>query len=93
MSDEAELIAKAELGEEGRKFLDGDLGRYLIGAAQQDRQLALEKLAEVAPGDVNKIMELQVEARCGLRFEAWLTNLIADGENALNVWRQQKAES
>ena len=90
---EQELIAKAELGEEGRKFLQSDLGRYMLGLAQQDRQAALEDLSMAVPTDTGKIMSLQVKARMGGEFEAWLMGLIADGENALSVWKQNKEQS
>jgi hypothetical protein len=89
LTSEAELIAQAEIGEEGRKFLESDLGKTLLGLADQERQLALEDLAKVTPTDSVKIAELQLQAKFGEKFREWLFDLISDGDNAISVFKQQ----
>jgi hypothetical protein len=86
------LIAEAELGEEARKFLEGDLGRCLIGMAQQDAKEAQEKLVEVDPDDKAKIRELQNRALFGIRFQDYLAELVSRGNNAMDVFKQQISE-
>ena len=85
-----ELIARAEIGDEGRRFLESDLGKTMLGLALQEVQTAQEALEKVSPSDIKKIMDLQQQARMGRKFEEWLTYLIADGEEAMNVWKQQQ---
>jgi hypothetical protein len=88
MSDEDELIAEAEIGDEAKKFVESPLGKTLIGMAQQEVALAQEALEEVDPSDTEKIRALQNKAKVARNFESWLSELISKGENALNVWRQ-----
>lgn len=92
MKDLEQLIAQAELGEEAKKFLDGDLGKKLIDLADDERRVALEDLANVNPKDEAKIIELQLNARFGEKFGAWLVSLVREGENAITVYRQQRGD-
>jgi hypothetical protein len=87
-----ELIAQAEIGEEGRKFVESDLGRTLLGLAEQERLSALEDLSTVSPKDELRIIELQLKAKFGDKFREWLFDLIADGDNAISVFKQQSEE-
>ena len=90
MSDNLDhLIAAAELGEESRKFLESDLGRCILGMAQQEVQAALEALEVTPANETEKIRELQFQARFGRRFEHWLHELLDEGESAMNVFKQQ----
>ena len=85
-----ELIAEAELGEEARNFLNSDLGKCLIGMAQQEVMAAQQALLGANPEDRQKITELQNKARLGLFFEQWLVELISKGEEALNVYKHER---
>ena len=88
-----ELIAEAEIGEEARKFLESDLGKTLLGMAQQEILVAQEELETVDPANTEKIRHLQNQAKIARNFESWLTELITKGENAIVLWRQNNAES
>ena len=88
MSDE--LIAQAELGEEARKFLESDLGKVLLGLAQQQVDAALDDLGKVSPTDVEKIRDLQSQVKVGRWFGQWLKELLSDGENAIQTYQQQR---
>jgi hypothetical protein len=84
-----ELIAEAEIGDESRKFLESDLGKTLIGMAEQEILLAQEALETIDPTKTEEIRSLQNQAKIARNFQQWLTELVDKGNNALNVWRQQ----
>lgn len=94
MSQENELIAQALIGDEARKFLESDLGKCLIGMANQEAEKALEALATVNPTDVKAIERLQNRVWLGRQFEEFVKELITEGDNALATWKQgQQDES
>ena len=86
-------LATAELGESAEKFLDTDVGRYMLQIAQQDRLLAMEALEMVDPADTKKIMELQMVARFGRMFEENLQKLMDAGKAAVANWEQRQRQS
>ena len=90
MSATDELIASAELGEEAKKFLEGDLGRVLVGLAQQEIDLAHEALETADPVDTEAIRGLQNKIKVGRWFTEWLNQLVAEGEQAIHVYKQQQ---
>ena len=92
MSETDELIAAAELGEEAKKFLESDLGRMLIGLADQEAALALEALAITSPSETAKITELQNQVKVSRWVTQWLTELVSDGEQSIQVFKQQRDE-
>lgn len=87
-----ELIATAELGEEARRFLESDLGKCLIGMAQQEVAAAQLELETVKPKNRNRIRELQNHARVGRWFEQWLMELLDKGNAALEVFKHEQKE-
>ncbi len=93
MTDDDELIAEAEIGDEARKFVESDLGKTLLGMAQQEVAKAQEELETVDPSDTKKVVALQNQAKNGRNFETWLTELISKGEQALILWRQKQEET
>lgn len=91
MSQLEQLIAEAEIGEEARKFVESDLGKTLLGMAQQDAREAEEKLGEVDPTDTKAIISLQNKIKLCRLFEQWLAELISRGNDAINVYAQQRS--
>ena len=87
-----ELIAEALLGEEAEKFLVSDLGRCLIGMAQQDVKEAEQGLKLVDPEDKKTIVALQNKAWLGGNFESYIHELISKGRIATALYAQQKQE-
>lgn len=85
-----ELLAEAEIGEEARKFVESDLGKTIIGMAQQDAREAETLLGEVDPTDTKAIMSLQNKIKLCRLFEQWLAELISRGNDAINVYVQQR---
>jgi len=88
-----ELIAEAEIGDEARKFVESDLGKTLLGMAQQEVARAQEELETVDPSDTKKLIALQNQAKNGRNFEQWLNELISKGEQALILWKQERDET
>lgn len=85
-----ELIAQAELGDEAKKFLESDLGKVMLGLAEQEAELAREELETVNPNDVAAVTKLQNQAKVARWFSRWLKELLADGEAALSAFKQQQ---
>lgn len=84
-----ELVAEAEIGDEARKFLESDLGKTLLGMAEQEIRAAQEALEVIDPTKTEEIRALQNQAKVARNFEVWLNELVEKGKNAMTVWRQQ----
>ena len=82
-----ELIAAAELGEEARMFIESDLGKVMLGLADQQVLAALDAMEDVDPTDTEAIRKLQNKAKMGRQFRAWLYELLDDGQNAMEVFK------
>lgn len=86
------MIAEAFIGEEARKFIESDLGKVVLGIAEQQVLDAVSALEDVDPSDVKQIMVLQNKAKAGRQFKGWLIELINAGENALEVYKNESKE-
>jgi hypothetical protein len=76
------LIAELDLGEQAEEFISSDIGRYMVGAAQQDGQDAHEKLSKTLPFRWRRIQALQNEIRISDMFLLYLRDLIIRGRAA-----------
>ncbi len=83
------MIAEAELGEQARAFIESDLGRYMLGLADQEVVFAQEALEKVDPTDSDEIRRIQNQAWLGRRFKEWLFDIMDKGESALLAWKQE----
>lgn len=86
------LTAQAEIGEEAKRFLASDLGRIVIGLAEQELDAALDDMEKCDMSDTAKMMDIQLRIRLARRFPHWLNELLADGEEALAAWASQRKE-
>ena len=84
-----QLIASAQLGEEAKKFLDSELGKVLVGLAAQEVQLARELFDDTDLDDKKRLTELKDKIRVGKWFTGWLIDLVQDGEEAVNAFKQR----
>ena len=66
------------------------MGKCLIGMAQQQVQRAQIALGDVDPSDTKSIVALQNEIKLGIRFEAWIGELLHNGENAMSIYLQER---
>ena len=87
-----ELISAAELGDEAKRFLESDLGRCILGMAQQQVALAQEALEKISPVETEAIRALQNKAALGRQFEQWLVELLHEGEQSMRIFKQQQQE-
>lgn len=90
--DDDDLIAAAELGEEARKFIESDLGKSLLAAAEQDAMEAMEHLGATDPDDKKELVRWQIELKAARKFKEHLLKFVGMGENALSIWKQQQDE-
>lgn len=76
------LIVEADLGRQVKEFLQSDLGRYLLGCAQQEHTAAMEALTKTSPWRRRRIAELQNQAWRAESFMGWLRELLIRGHAA-----------
>ena len=88
-----ELIAQAEVGEAAKQFMQGELGKIMLGLADQERELAQLEMEEINPDDPKAIRAVQARIWRAKSFREWLEGLVSDGDQAMRVWQQQEQES
>jgi len=76
------MFAEADLGRQAQEFLTSDLGRYMVGCAQQEHQEAVRQWKRTAFWRVRRIRELQNRAWRAEQFMFWLRDLIIRGRSA-----------
>lgn len=76
------LFAEADLGWQAKEFFDSDIGRYLIGCAQQEYSEASAALKTVAWWRAFRITELQNQMLRAENFMVWLRDLLIKGKGA-----------
>lgn len=76
------FFAEADLGRAAKDFLGTELGRYLVGCAQQEYKGALTKLKTTPWWRRRRIQQLQNEAWRAENFLMWLGDLVVRGRAA-----------
>lgn len=84
------FFAEAGLGRDAKEFFETDLGRYMVGCAQQEYAAAMAKLKTVAWWRRRRIMQLQNEAWRAEQFMVWLRDLIIKGKAAEMALEEQE---
>ena len=79
------LWAEAALGRDAEEFLASDVGRYLLGRAQQEIEYAQEKLSIVSPWRRNRIRQLQNEIWRAQSVRGWLVEIVGAGKQAESI--------
>lgn len=80
--DSRTLFAEATLGRDATDFLKSELGRYMVGCAQQEYSDAMQKLKVTAPWRRRRINELQNQIWRAESFVTWLRDLVLQGKAA-----------
>lgn len=87
----SDLIADVEIGEQAKAFLQGDLGRYLEGCAQQDLTQAKDELFDLDPYKYTELVALQGaisaiqrKGKIALDVQQYLAEAITNGSQALH---------
>ena len=78
-----ELMETAATGEAAKLFLGSDLGRYIAQRAADEIDEALARLVEAPAADCARIAELQAQIKVARQSIIYLTDAIAEGDNAL----------
>jgi hypothetical protein len=74
------LFVEIALGRDAIEFFQSDIGRYMVGCAQQEYALASAKLKGVAWWRKRRIQQLQNEIWRAEQFMVWLRDLIIRGK-------------
>ena len=85
-----ETKAQVLIGNDAEEFVESELGRTMLGMAEQDLKTAIIKFDECPISDNAKLMDLKVEIRACRRFEQYLTELITRGREAFEAHKQQQ---
>lgn len=83
--EEEMLFAEAVLGRDAEDFLNSELGRYLVGRAEQEEATAIDLLSRVSPWRRNRIRELQNEIWRARSVRGWLAELVTAGRAATHA--------
>lgn len=76
------LLAEAMLGQDAQDFLNSDIGRYLVGMAEQEEQEAIDLLSRVSPWRRRRIAELQNQIWRARTVKGWLVAMVTAGKAA-----------
>jgi hypothetical protein len=82
------LRAEATLGQDAEEFITSELGRYIVGRVEQEREEAIQVLCKTSVWRRNRIRDLQNQIwRCDT-FKSWLADLVIRGKAAIDVLEQ-----
>jgi uncharacterized protein YbjT (DUF2867 family) len=93
MTDGDTLLAEAILGRDAEEFLASELGRYLVGRAEQEEREAVEQLARVSSWRRRRIRELQDDIWRARSVRQWLAEMVSAGRAAEPLLEQMRAEA
>lgn len=79
-----ELYAEAILGKDAEDFIKSEIGRYIIGCAEQEANDAIYQLKRVYPWRRRKIAELQNKIWRAESIQSWLAELVIRGTQAIS---------
>ena len=83
------LFAEAVLGKDAVDFMATELGRYVVGCAQEEIKDAYTSLKKTSPWRIFRIQELQNEIWRAEKLLAWLQDLIVSGKRATQILDQE----
>jgi hypothetical protein len=78
-----ELIAEAMIGRDAEDFVQSDIGKYILGCAEQEAIEAMDQLKRVYPWRRRKITELQNKIWRAESLQTWLAELVISGKQAI----------
>lgn len=86
--DVAALKAEAILGKDAEEFIQSELGRYIIGRVEQERETAIQSLTRTSSWRRHRIKDLQNQIwRCDT-FKSWLADMVIRGKSAIELLEQ-----
>jgi len=84
-NDPDSLLRDLELGEEARRFLTTQLGKFIVEQAENDIRDALIELQVVDPTHEARIRDLQNTIKVARSIPDWLNLAMIKGEQAYQV--------
>lgn len=86
------FFTEASIGREAKEFFHSDLGRYMVGCAQQEYSIASAKLKTTHFWRWRRIVQLQNEMWRAEQFMVWLRDLIIRGKAAENALEEREEQ-
>lgn len=85
-----EVIAQALIGDDAEGWMSSDLGRTILGMAEQEVLKAALEIPNVDVKDEKKIREIQNRIWRATQFPDWLRELMHNGREVLQAYKQQQ---
>ena len=79
------LVKSAVLGSQVEQFLEGDIGKYLVGRAESEATEAMDMLKRTAPWRKSRIQQLQNAILTAENFQKWLGQAYSEGLHSLHT--------
>lgn len=76
------MQAQVSVGDAFKTWIESDMGRYIVGRAEQKEADILSQMATVNPRDVDAIICLQSRASAVNAFLSWIEEAVGEGEVA-----------
>lgn len=86
------LYADVDFSYEVKAFIKSNVGQYLLGRAEQDRDGAVEQLKNADPEDSKTIRGLQNTIKRAESIQYWMADAIDQGKNAEKLLMESSGE-
>lgn len=78
------------IGDDADAFFQSDIGQYIIGRAQQDRDEALAGLKNIDPENAKEIRNLQNKIYIAESSLGWLQEMLIAGRQAMETLQESQ---
>lgn len=82
MNEDASLLAQVGFGISVENFVNSEIGKYLLDRADQEVEIAIEKLKKVNPINTEEIRQLQNQIYRAESINGWLAEAVLNGQHA-----------
>lgn len=86
------LFAEAAFGRDVQDFMESEIGRLIVGRAEQEAAIAIELLKKASPNDSVEITRLQNQIFVAESIKGWLAQAVSDGLQAERVLTEESYE-
>jgi hypothetical protein len=86
------LLAEIYIGESAKAFVESEIGRYLIGRANEEIAAATETLTKVLPWRRKRINQLQNQIYRAKSIKQWLVECINSADVAFQELDRKRSE-
>jgi len=93
MNELDETVSIVKLGIEAERFLNSDLGKYLVERAEHEREAAVKEFKQCDVTDPKAVRKIQDAILFPDKFVAWLTEAIQVGYVKHEELRRAEHES